>query len=275
MKRFLTFIMLCFMPAACQGASEDGSERSYDGVFDGLIIPSRYVERIKLFDRMAFVGEHDRYVSAGLRKRTYGASKQPRYRAAVFYGGTLSAMPYFILGNAAVLRGSNFYPYLAEVREVSTADIIILGRETLLDMQTGPEGISPMEYLAASLGRGATVNRHVSDHGKCILFGAIENHVVLKTVAFLELDHTSEPSDEVQKAVIACINRAHYLHFGFSNVPNMDATSFVERGGVTKLFRMNTDFSSYFPIFFQDGSMAGKSRYEVLRAYAEQAGKAK
>ncbi|WP_417461285.1 hypothetical protein [Kordiimonas sp.] len=275
MRRLLAIVLLSFIPVACQGAGEQGSDRNYDGVFEGLNIHSRYVEKIKLFDRMAFADGQDKFVSAGLRKVTYGAGKKEIYQTAVFYGGTLTAKPNFVCGNAAVLRSNYFYPYLKEVTAAIDSDLVVVGSPALLDKKIGPEGISAMKYLAASIPKNVTLSRHVLDQGDCVLFSLEGNYRVQKTIAFAALGHDQHPSDEVQQKVVSCINRAHYLHFGFSNVLKLEAGDLVERSGATNRFRMDANMGVHFPIFFQDGSMAGKSRFDVLRAYAEQVGKAK
>lgn len=275
MRRLLAIVLLSFILVACQGAGEQESDRNYDGVFDGLKIHSRYVEKIKLFDRMAFADGQDKYVSASLTSTITKGRHQTIYTAKVYYTGTFQKLPDYLVGNLGVMHRGVFAPYPYQTFSMEDAGLIIVGVDTPDEIPLPDTEVTSVISIEGVPVQLEMEDLEYLDERKCALFRSEEAFTVKKTVAIVFDSAALDQSRENQRDIVSCVNRSYFMHFGFSNAPHLPAEVFATWSDGAKQYLMNHKFNINFPPFFRDGSMAGRSRFDVLRAYAEQVGKAK
>ena len=227
--------------------------------------------KTRQFDRWAFVRGQNAFVGV---KGKYVQS---------YYAGNLGRDSKLVLFNHAYLKEKAWGQYLMHAGVPEIADLMIVGVDDLAELKTEEfkqQYGAFLELDEASDAKDTLVRDSLRprDHANsCAMYRVRKGAAVRTTLVAVRVSRDiaagNGRSEELLRAV-DCINRAHYFHYGFSNVGYQGAGVFADYvddpdlaidGG--KGFSLPSDADILPAEFMKTGKNVGMKRDAVLKAY--------
>lgn len=247
-------LLLAFL-APPEVTAETG--RDYDAVWRNMI-PSEDVKRqVQKLDQWLFADVQAVYQGPDVQGGPFkfvGALKQP---------------PRFVERNLIDIRFSFFREQLTPSQNTRKVNLVFLGLPDLSMLEQGNFYDHFPPIFDPRLDLGERDGFHSFSQGKCLIERYRVGDVVAKAVAVIEFDPRKEHSEQSERMVLSCINRAFYFYFGFSNVLSLPDDVFVGHFDSSSTYlSMNPEKAVVVPPVLNPSNV-GKSRLEILRRIAE------
>ncbi len=260
--RAVAIILLIFCQASAVRA--DGVARDYEAVFEGIQADERLKKWIKRIDQRVFRSPNDVFV--GLPQ----VSKKNRFPVAlqkVGYGGLLSTRVSYVRQNDGDLKDVLFSRFLIE-RYPGNHHILVMGVPNLKYWNSNTSKSEYSDFHFDQLIEGQDIDEVITQEGRCRLTRLSKDKKIQKTLILIVRDPLILDPNLRKQDDIACINRGHYFHFGYSNVGALPMETFSLFSIKWGRFAMDTRQHLKVPTPMLTGDLNGLARTEFLRALA-------
>lgn len=268
---------------ASKADARDAAERE-EKAAKGRTYASRYLE-MRNWDIYGQTRQFDRWVFPKGQTTLYGV--KDKYVQA-YYTGTLSRAMVLVNFNHEYLKNNAWGKYLMYAGQPEVADLMVVGVQDMkvVTSQNFREHYGWFLGLKETAGNGLRdgAERDVlrpDDHKEsCVIYRVREGEKIISTlVAVKAADSMAAGAGSSNDGMrtVDCINRAHYFHYGFSNVGYQGAGVFADYIedpdfplNEGKGFTLATKIALSPPKLLRDPKWIGKKRDFVLLAYLKE-----